>query len=265
MVDGMSSGIVRPLDHPLVHSALTDGIARITLADAERRNALRIELALDLEAAVHEVIAAGAEVLVLDAVSPTFCSGGDLDDLVSPRASLSELACGATALREAPIPTIAVVDGAVIGAGITLVLACDVIVCSPLATFDPRLLDLGVHPGGGQLRELSRRIGRQGAAALTILGDTLTGDEAAAVGLAWRCIDSDDLEATALRWAQRVVSRPDEAVRRAKQSLDATIDLNHDDAAMVELDAQQWSIEQPWIAERVAALRERLARRDREN
>lgn len=259
----MFAPIARPSDHPLVRARVDEGIGRITLSDRERRNAYRIELSLDLQAAVAEVLDAGARVVVLDAVAPVFCSGGDLDDLISPRASLADIGRAASCLAGIPVPTIAIVDGPVIGAGVNLALACDVIVCSPRATFDPRLLDLGVHPGGGQLRGLSRRIGRQGAVALSLLGDSLDGAEAAASGLAWRCVPSEELESLALTWARRVVSRPDEAIRRAKAVLDETMDLDPAEAARLELEAQQWSMERPWIPERVAALRERLARRDR--
>lgn len=256
--------IERPANHPLVTLELIDGpLAILTLADTERRNALRIELALDLEAAVTEAAQQHARALILRATPPVFCSGGDLDDLVQPRASLSDIARGANALTDLAIPTIAVVDGPVIGAGINLALACDVIICSPNASFDPRLLDLGVHPGGGQLRGLARRVGRQGAVALSLLGDRLSGEEAAACGLAWRCVPQDDLYDLALRYARRAASRPPEAMQRAKQTLDATVDLSHEDAARVELEQQQWSIEQPWIAERVADLREQLAQRSK--
>jgi len=253
--------ISRPDGHPLVRSRVDDSVGRLVLADPDRRNALRIELSLDLETAVDQALTSGAEVLVLAAEGPVFCSGGDLDDLVEPRATLADLGRGADTLRRAPVPTIAAIDGPVIGAGITLVLACDVIVCSTRASFDPRLLDLGVHPGGGQLRDLSRRIGRQGAVALSLLGDVLSGAEAESRGLAWRCVAPEVLESTALEWATRVVSRPAAAVRRAKRTLDATIDASADDAVRVEIEAQQWSMEQDWIGERVAELRARLARR----
>ena len=256
------SAISRPPGHPLVSLEVLDGpVALLTLQDVERRNALRIELALDLELAVTTAIEAGARAIILTAAPPVFCSGGDLDDLVAPRASLTDIARGAEALIAAAVPTIAAIDGAVIGAGINLALACDVILCTPEASFDPRLLDLGVHPGGGQLRGLSHRIGRQGAAALSLLGDRLTGHEAADVGLAWRCVPSSDLRHLAVRFAQRAASRPPEAVQRAKRTLDATLDVDHVTATELELEQQQWSIEQPWIAERVTELRRRLADR----
>lgn len=256
------AAITRPANHPLVSLEILDGpIGIITLIDHERRNALRIELSLDLETAVTEALARDVRALVLTAAAPVFCSGGDLDDLVAPRATLTDIARGANAIALAPIPTIAVVTGAVIGAGINLALACDVILCTPDATFDPRLLDLGVHPGGGQLRNLAMRIGRQGAVALSLLGDQLSGTEAAEVGLAWRCLENEHVMGFALKLASRAASRPSEAMRRAKVALDATIAISHHDAVEYELVEQQWSIEQPWIAERVAELRQKLANR----
>ena len=254
--------IHRPAGHPLVSLEILEGsIALLTLCDTDRRNALRIELSLDLETAVVEAMAANVDVLVLTATPPVFCSGGDLDDLITPRASLSDIARGVEALANAPIPTIAVVEGAVIGAGINLPLACDVILCTPDSMFDPRLLDLGVHPGGGQLRNLAVRIGRQGAAALSLLGDRLTGSEAAEVGLAWRCVPSTEIVDLAMSFARRAASRPPEAMRRTKETLDATINVDRESAVAIELAQQQWSIEQPWIPERVAILREKLAHR----
>ena len=60
-----------------------------------------------------------------------------------------------------------------------LALACDVIICSPLARFESRFLAIGLHPGGGHLWNLRERIGRQGAAALSLFGESLDGEEAA--------------------------------------------------------------------------------------
>jgi enoyl-CoA hydratase len=113
---------------------------------------------------------------------------------LSPRLSLE--------LADAPIPTIAVVDGAVVGAGVNLPLACDVVLVSPDARFDPRFLDVGIHPGGGHLQLLRERVGRQGAAAWSLCGDQLTGEDAVTAGLAWRCLPSDELLGTAPSAAQ---------------------------------------------------------------
>ncbi|MBL7512141.1 enoyl-CoA hydratase/isomerase family protein, partial [Frankia sp. CN4] len=178
---------------PLVAVEFRDGYAVLTLDDPAHRNALSLELSDALAAAVGSALAEGAGAIVLAATPPVFSAGGNLDDLITPKAPLRALYAGMLAVANAPVPTIAAVGGAAIGAGVNLPLACDVVLASPSATFDPRFLDVGIHPGGGHLWRLAHRVGPQGAAALVLCGDRLTGAEAAAAGLAWRCVPDDEL------------------------------------------------------------------------
>ncbi|MCD9624105.1 enoyl-CoA hydratase-related protein [Rhabdothermincola salaria] len=262
----MTPTITRPAGHPLVGLELVDGdVAVLTLDDADHRNALSIELSLDLGAAVEGALASGVGAIVLCAAGPVFCAGGALDDLITPRATLEETYTGFVALADCPVVTVAAVGGAAIGAGVNLPLACDVVVTSPAARFDPRLLDLGIHPGGGQLWRLVDRVGRQGAAALSLCGDVLDGAEAEAKGLAWRCVADDDLVPTALRLARRAAGRPRAAVLRAKQTLDASLAIGSAEEAMaLELEAQRRSMADPDLPGRVTALQDSLARRTRQ-
>lgn len=237
------------------------GVAVLTLDDAAHRNPLTLEMTRALAAAVTGALDAGARALVLAAEPPVFCAGGSVDDLLTPRADLPEVYAGFLALADAPVVTVAAVDGAAIGAGVNLPLACDVVVASPSARFDPRFLDLGLHPGGGQLWRLERRVGRQAAAALVLCGDTLDGVEAEAKGLVWRCVPSEELLEVALTLARRAASRPAPVMARAKATLDATPGLaTAADAVALELEAQRWSMATPEFAERLAELRARLGR-----
>jgi len=247
----------------LVHTAIgDDGVAQLTLSDPEHRNALRIEMALALADAVTHALADGARAIVLAAEPPVFCAGGSLDDLIEPRVPLEETYVGFLAVARCPVPTIAAVGGACVGAGVNLPLACDVIVASPSARFDPRWLDVGIHPGGGHLRRLSARIGRQGAAALVLCGEVLDGADAARLGLAWRCVTDDELLPVAHALARRSARRDGELVRRTKASLDASIDLGDDDAVALELEAQRWSMARPGFREGVVEIRAPRAARN---
>jgi enoyl-CoA hydratase len=248
-----------PDPRPLVQLTVDDTTARVHLDDPATRNALSPRLSLELADAVGSALAAGATALLLTAAPPVFCSGGSLDELLAPTHPLDDAYAGFLALADAPIPTIAVVDGPVVGAGVNLALACDVVLTSPDARFDPRFLDVGIHPGGGHLQRLRERVGRQGAAALSLCGDQLTGEEAVTAGLAWRCLRSDELLATAERYAARIASHPSELVRRTKDTLDRSgPGVDPTVARSVERDAQEWSMTQPFFAERVAALRARI-------
>lgn len=244
----------------MIQHRVEDGIGRIHLDDPDRRNALSKEMSDAIAAAVDSF---GTEVgaVVLTAAAPVFCSGGVLDDLISPRAPLGEAYAGMSALSACPVPTIAVVAGAAIGAGVNLPLACDIVIAETSARFDPRFLDVGIHPGGGHYRRLVQRVGLQGAAALSLCGDSLTGEEAASAGLAWRCTaDGDGLD-LALRLASRATGRDRELVMRAKQTM-RTPTTSEAEAFALELEAQQWSVDRPGFIEGVERIRDRIRRTD---
>jgi enoyl-CoA hydratase len=247
---------------PLVRHSVDDGVAVIRLANPRHRNSLSKRMSDELAAAVAAVLDGGAGAIVLAAEPPVFCAGGSLDGLLDRSVPLGEMYAGMAALAAAPVPTIAAVGGPAIGAGVNLPLACDIVIASERASFDPRFLDAGIHPGGGHLWRLAERVGHQGTAALVLCGDTLTGAEAAEAGLAWRCVPDDELEDTALRLARKAARRPAALVRRTKESLRLSMALAEpQEAAEMELRAQQWSVEQPGFFEAVRRIQRTLAAR----
>jgi enoyl-CoA hydratase len=247
---------------PLVRYSLDTGVGRVHLDDPGHRNALSKQLSDDLAVAVEAVTAEGAAAIVLTAEPPVFCAGGSLEGLLNRDAPLRDVYAGHLALVNAPVPTVAAVAGAALGAGVNLPLACDVIIAAESARFDPRFLDVGIHPGGAHLWRLVQRVGLQGAAALVLLGDTLTGAEAREHGLAWRCVPDTDLEEVAMNLARRATGRSAPLVRRTKQTLTATLATTSFDAAFdLELAAQEWSVKQPVFAETVRRVQASVAAR----
>src|ERR1700734_3524553 len=150
----------------LVRAFVEDGVGHVRLDDPRHRNALSKPLSDQLASAVAQVLADGAAAIVLTAEPPVFCAGGSLESLLRREVPLGDTYAGHRALIEAPVPTIAAVAGAAVGAGVNLPLACDVVIAAESASFDPRFLDVGIHPGGGHLWRLVQRVGVQGAAAL---------------------------------------------------------------------------------------------------
>ena len=74
-----------------------------------------------------------------------------------------------------------------------MALGCDVRVAGTRAKFDTRFVQIGLHPGGGHTWMLRRVVGPQAAAAAVLFGEVLDGPAAERVGLAYRCVDDDDL------------------------------------------------------------------------
>jgi enoyl-CoA hydratase len=238
-------------------------VGRLCLADPARRNVLSKTMSDDLEHQVRYLINEGAGAIVLAAEPPVFCAGGSLDGLLSGAVPLDQMFGGLLAVASAPVPTIAAVGGPAIGAGLSLALSCDVILTSTSARFDSRFLDIAVHPSGAHLWGLRQRIGSQGAAAMVLFGEVLTGQEAAHLGLAWRCVADSDLEGAAMELAQRAVSRSPELVARAKRTLRSAGESDAEAAFREELEAQRWSMAQPSFKEAVRRMQRQIEEKKR--
>jgi enoyl-CoA hydratase len=244
----------------LVRAEVDEGAALVTLDDPERRNALSRGLVAELVATfdwlerrddVRAVVVTGAP--------PAFCAGADLSELGSSRETgLREIYDGFLRVAECPLPTIAAVNGAAVGAGMNLAMCCDVRIADHSARFDTRFLKLGIHPGGGHTWLLNRILGPQGTAAMVLCGDVLSGRDAERLGLAWRAVPDGDGVGEALRLAKQAASVPRALVEQATRTLDKVAEVpDHRAAVEWELDFQLESMEQPAFIERLAAARAR--------
>jgi enoyl-CoA hydratase len=246
---------------PQVHVEVQDRVAVVTLDDPDRRNALSLELCgqlADRVGALTDDPDVGA--IVVTGAAPAFCAGADLTQLGASRSDgLRAIYEGFLAVARCPLPTVAAVNGAAVGAGMNLALACDVRVAGRSARFEDRFLDLGIHPGGGHTWMLRRIAGPQTTAAAVLFGEVLDGPESERVGLSWRCVADEELLDTSVRLATRAASAPEELVRRTKATIAAVADVaDHDAAVERELVDQLWSMDQPAFAERLDQLRSRI-------
>lgn len=246
---------------PLIRTKREGRVAVVTLDDPERRNALSRDLCAELADTMDQL--EGDETIgavVVTGAAPAFCAGADLTQLgASRRDGLLAIYEGFLRVANSPLPTIAAVNGAAVGAGMNLALAADVRLAGRSARFDTRFLDLGIHPGGGHTWMLRRIVGPQAAMAMVVFGQRLDGEEAERVGLAWRCVDDDELLTTSVEMAARAADGPPELTRRIKATVRAVADIDaHADAVERELGDQLWSMDQPAFAERLAQLQARI-------
>ena len=248
---------------PFIRTEREGRVAVVTLDDPQRRNALNLELCGELAATMDELEGDdGVGAVVITGAAPAFCAGADLSQLgASRREGLLAIYEGFLRVANSPLPTIAAVNGAAVGAGMNLALAADVRLAGRSARFDTRFLDLGIHPGGGHTWMLRRIVGPQAAMAMVVFGERLDGEQAERVGLAWRCVEDDELLATSIRTAARAAEGPPELTRRIKATIRDVADIDaHADAVERELGDQLWSMDQPAFAERLAQLQARITR-----
>jgi enoyl-CoA hydratase len=243
-----------------VRTEITDRVAVLTVANPERRNAMNIELSAKLVDAVRAATADDAVgAIVITGEEPAFCAGGDLGELATADPeTLRTVYAGFLAVADCPLPTVAAVNGAAVGAGLNLALACDLRLAGPRARFDARFLPLGLHPGGGYTWMADRVLGAQGAAALTLFGEVVDAAEAARIGLVHRVVD--DVVAGAVELAARAAAAPRDLVRTTKATMRLTAGMSTQaEAVEVEVRAQAESVRSPEFAERLAALQSKIS------
>lgn len=251
-------------DAPLVLTDIADGVATLTLNNPDERNTLTAPMVNEIVAAMDRFEAddsVGA--LVVTGTPPAFCAGANLGNLAEATGeSLGTIYEGFLRIARSPLPTLAAVNGAAVGAGMNLALGCDVRLVADRAKLDTRFLQLGIHPGGGHTWMLRRIVGPQAAMAAVVFGQVLDGAEAERIGLAYRSVPADDLLEVAHEFAARAASVPRELAMTTKQTIAAMADVDtHPAAVERELEPQLWSTRQPWFAERLAALQARISRK----
>jgi enoyl-CoA hydratase/carnithine racemase len=167
---------------------------------------LGAEAVLELQTAFRT---AGAGVLVLEGADGVFCRGMDLASLAGGRsagASVRAFARCLEALRCAPYPTVASVDGETLGGGLGLAAACDVVLATPRSTFGLPELLFGLVPAI-VLPVLLERVPAQRLRLLALRAHSLTAVEARALGLVDDVVDPEMLQRATGRWI-RTLSRP---------------------------------------------------------
>ena len=252
-------------DPVLVEVDAATGVATVTLNEPERRNTLKLATVQAIVAAFDDLESRPDEVgaVIVTGAPPAFCAGADLGNLGgSAEGGLRDIYEGFLRVGRSPLPTIAAVNGAAVGAGMNLALCCDIRIAARRARFDTRFLQLGLHPGGGHTWMLRRIAGPQTAAAMVLFGEVLDGEAAARHGLAYKVVDDDALLDAAKELAAKAADVPRQLARRGKQTLAtmATVDT-HPEAVDVEIEAQVWSTQQPEFRERLRAMQEKISGR----
>ncbi len=203
-----------------------DDVAWLTINRPEVHNAFR-ELTLDEIAGALKSTRdnpAIACAVITGAGDKAFSSGGDFKSMMRlNRANANHwndrMLGTAMTIRGLWIPVIAMVNGWCMGGGNELALWCDIVVCSDNAVFGQTGAKVGACPTVGATQYLPRVIGERLAREMIFCARTFTGREAVEIGLANRCVKSDELEATTLRMCETIKSHSPQTLRATKRSL----------------------------------------------
>ncbi|MGZ4646775.1 MAG: enoyl-CoA hydratase [Blastococcus sp.] len=208
-----------------------DGVGTITLDRPDRLNALSSELLTQLLAAVEEAVSdESLRVLVLTGAGRAFCVGGDLQSFAA-RGEVADVPAGraegdlrhvmrtSQLLRESRLISVAAINGACAGAGLSLALACDLRLASASAVFRTAFIAAGLSGDFGGTWLLPRLLGEARAKELYLLNEKVSAEEALRLGLVCRLFPDADFGVDVATVATELVGRAPLALRSMKQNL----------------------------------------------
>ena len=228
-----------------------DGIGYLTLNRPERANTISLQLMIDVVNALEEVDKEPEYrvVILTGAGGKHFCGGADLRDFaerarqrgasggqpggggrdfVSPRRDLF------TALEDSRAPVIAAINGAAMGGGCEIALACDIRVIADTATIGLPEIRFGALPAGGGTQRLPRLVGAGIAKEMIFSGLPWTPEQAHRVGLVNRVVPAADLMRSCEEIARVYIERAAYALKTAKALINKGMDLSLKDGLALE-------------------------------
>lgn len=218
-----------------------NGIAQLTLSREVGKNSLSKEMIEEMNQAVAQVRGdSQVKVLIVkSSVNKVFCAGADLKERMGMsnedvETFVAKLRDSFQAVATLPIPTIAVIEGAALGGGLELALACDIRIAGARAVLGLPETALAIIPGAGGTQRLPRTIGIAKAKELVFTAARLTGEEAAAIGLVNSCVEADNALIAAETMALKMVQNGPIGMRMAKAAIDGGIDMSIEEALKVE-------------------------------
>lgn len=203
-----------------------NGITHLVLNRHEGRNSLSKAMLAEFNDAVKDI---GADpktnvLIISSAVPKVFCAGADLKErALMPEDQIENFVEGLrnsfTAVEALPMPTIAAIDGAALGGGLELALACDIRVASDISTIGLPETALAIIPGAGGTQRLPRLLGVAKAKELIFLARRMDGMEAKAIGLITECTNQGAVMEKAEELAVAMNACGPLALRMAKKAI----------------------------------------------
>jgi enoyl-CoA hydratase/carnithine racemase len=211
------------------------GVLRLTLDNPTKLNAVDATALTTMAEAVEQAAEDGTtRVTVLTGAGRAFCSGADLAPTTSrvvpgTPSTLEAANRLVTALRSAPQPVLAAVNGPAVGVGCSLVLACDLAIARTSAFFLLSFTKVGLMLDGGATWTLPRAVGRMRAARLAMLTERIPASTAADWGLVSHVTTDEDFDAEVETWVTQLAAGPPLALAHTKAGLRAA-----DTATLIE-------------------------------
>lgn len=234
-----------------VELEVTDGVAWLTLRGIKTKNSLDNESVEQMIKVCNQIDADPTiGVAVITGEGNAFCSGahtsvlaglkGQSEEVV--RAGLGLIYEGFARVYDLKVPTVAMINGAAIGAGVNLAMVCDIRIADREAVIASGFARLGIHPGGGHMNLIAKATNQSVAAALGVFAQKVDGVQAKELGLVWDALPADELRASVETLTSHLAADPllaRELVKTLRETANPSVGWR--DALNIERDRQMWT------------------------
>lgn len=248
-------------------------IAWLILNRPEKLNVLGAEMPADLQRCTEELMLDDdIRCVILKGAGDHFMAGGDIDYFKSiadtyleqgesafPEEMFALLHDAIFNITRMNKPVIGCVKGAVAGFGLSLMLACDLVVAAEASVFSVAYCKIGTTPDGGMTYFLPRAVGAKKAMELSLTGKRFSAQDAERWGMVNQVVHADELEAESLAFANSLCAGPADVLARTKQLLNETFDISLKDRLDEEADHFRRSMLREDFAEGVTSFCEKRA------
>lgn len=225
--------------------AKENGVGYISFNRADKYNSFNREMALTFQAHLDDCANDDTiRCIYVTGSGKGFCAGQDLAETPDPnnvdfKKIVSEHYNPIIArLRNIEKPIVAAVNGVAAGAGANIALACDIVVATESASFIQAFSKIGLIPDSAGTFFLPRYIGMQRAAALMMLGDKVTANEAVDMGMIYKCFADDSFDEESKKLAGKLANMPTKGLGLTKRLLNQSYSNNLDQQVEMEMKVQ---------------------------
>ncbi len=233
------------MDFEIIRFEVKNNVGRIILNRPDVMNSFNIPMAKEVQRALDQCRddkSIGA--VYLTGEGKGFCAGQDLEEATQHEApDIAEIVRTTYSpiiqrVRKLEKPVICGVNGTAAGAGANIAYACDITLAVASAKFIQSFSNIGLIPDSGGTYFLPRLVGHQKAMAMTMLGEKVTAEEAADLGLIYKACSDEEMEGEALKIAEKLAKMPTRGLGLTKKAINKGMNNTLEDQLGVEEELQ---------------------------
>ena len=254
---------VSPMTYKFITFEIEANVAVLTLNRPDVLNSLHAAMAAEMQDALRQCAESiNVRAVLVAAQGRAFCAGQDLATVAPDSAGklpiLSEILRRdynpiIRLIRQIEKPVVCAVNGIAAGAGANLAIACDIVIAAREASFVQSFSKIGLIPDSGGTFFLPRLVGYGRAAALAMLADKLSAEEAERIGLIYQVVDGKDLQTRARELTTKLSHMPTRGLGYIKQALNQSAGNSLENQLLLEEKLQHLAGQTDDYAEGVTA------------